>query len=366
MTEDRHGHHHDHATHLGSRHEEAHEHHHDDDHEHRGGPVRFLVGLVRPHSHDHADSLDNALMVSKAGTRALGISLSGLLVTAVIQLIVFAVSGSVGLLSDTMHNFADAFTALPIGIAFAVARRAPTRRYTYGFGRGEDLAGLVVVLVIAASAAVTAWEAIDRLIHPHHVTNLGWVAAAGFVGFVGNELAARYRMRVGNQIGSAALVADGHHARADGFTSLAVVVGAGGVAEGWRLADPIVGLVITVAILAVLRGAARDVYRRLMDAVDPALIDQVEHETAKVSGVAQVDTVRVRWVGHELRAELNVTVDRDLRVYEAHDVAEEVRHALLHHVPRLTDATIHTDPLAAGEDPHEMTAHHYNQTAPGS
>jgi cation diffusion facilitator family transporter len=365
MTTDHHRHHHDHGTHSGPDHDEVHERHNGDAHEHRGGPVGFLLGLVRPHSHDHAGSLDDALMVSKAGTRALAISLTGLLVTAVLQLIVFARSGSVGLLSDTIHNFADAFTALPIGIAFVVARRPPTRRYTYGFGRGEDLAGLIVVLVIAASAAVAAWQAIDRLVHPHHVTNLGWVAAAGVVGFVGNELAARYRIRVGNQIGSAALVADGHHARTDGFTSLAVVAGAAGVAVGWRLADPVVGLVITVAILGVLRGAARDVYRRLMDAVDPALIDQVEHEAAKVSGIAQVDNVRVRWVGHELRAELNVTVDRDLRVHEAHDVAEEVRHALLHRVPRLTDATIHTDPLGGGDDPHEVTAHHYTRTASG-
>ena len=330
------------------------------DHAHRTGLTGLVSGLVRPHSHDHAGSLDDALMVSKAGTRALAISLSGLLVTAVAQLVVFAISGSVGLLADTIHNFADALTALPIGLAFVVARRAPTRRYTYGFGRAEDLAGLSVVLVMAISAGVAAWEGIDRVIHPHPVTNLGWVAAAGVVGFLGNELAARYRIRVGRQIGSAALIADGHHARTDGFTSLAVVLGAGGVALGWRLADPLVGLAITVAILGVLRGAARDVYRRLMDAVDPALVDQVEHEASAVVGVQRVADVRVRWVGHELRAELNVAVAGDLHVHEAHDVAEEVRHALLHHVRRLADATIHTDPITDdGADPHQMTAHHY-------
>jgi len=301
-------------------------------------------------------------MVSKAGTRALAISLTGLLVTAVLQLAVFIMSGSVGLLADTIHNFADAFTALPIGLAFVVARRAPTRRYTYGFGRAEDLAGLAVVFVIAGSAVIAAWEAIDRLVHPHHVTNLGWVAVAGVIGFLGNELAARYRIRVGNKIGSAALVADGLHARTDGFTSLAVVLGAGGVAIGWRLADPIVGLAITIAILGVLRGAVRDIYRRLMDAVDPSLVDQVEHEASEVPGVERVDGVHVRWVGHELRAELNVTVDRELHVFEAHEVAEAVRHTLLHHVRRLCDATIHTDPRALpGTDPHELTLHHYRR-----
>ena len=301
-------------------------------------------------------------MVSKQGTRALAVSLTGLLITAVLQLIVFLISDSVGVLSDTIHNFADAFTALPIGLAFVVARRAPTKRYTYGFGRAEDLAGLAVVLVIAGSAVVAAWEAIDRLVHPHHVTNLALVAVAGLIGFVGNELAARYRIRVGERIGSAALVADGLHARTDGFTSLAVMLGAGGVALGWRLADPIVGLVITLAILGVLRSAASDIYRRLMDAVDPALVEQVEFEATKVHAVERVDGVRVRWVGHELRAELNVTVGRDLRVVEAHDIAEAVRHALLHQIRRLSDATIHTDPRALpGSDPHELTAHHYGR-----
>ena len=369
-----HVHSHDHAEHPENDHghrnpergEEdvvTHAHGHEDhDHAHPIGLRGWVIQLVRPHSHDHADSLDDALMVSKAGTRALAISLTGLLVTAVLQLVVFIISDSVGLLADTVHNFADAFTALPIGLAFVVARRAPTKRYTYGFGRAEDLAGLVVVFVIAGSAVVTAWEAIDRFVHPHHVTNLGWVAAAGVIGFLGNELAARYRIHVGNKIGSAALVADGLHARTDGFTSLAVVLGAGGVAFGWRLADPIVGLAITLAILSVLHGAVREVYRRLMDAVDPSLVDQVEHEASEVPGVERVDDVRVRWVGHELRAELNVTVDRDLHVFEAHDVAEAVRHALLHHVRRLSDATIHTDPHALpGSDPHELTSHHYGR-----
>ena len=216
-----------------------------------------------------------------------------------------------------------------------------------------------MVLVIAASAVVAGWEAIDRLAHPRQVTDLGWVAAAGMIGFIGNELAAQYRIRVGRRIGSAALIADGHHARTDGFTSLAVVAGAIGVAVGWRLADPIVGLVLTLAICAVLRGAARDIYRRLMDAVDPDLIDQVLQVAAHVAGVRDVDGVRVRWVGHELRAELNLTVDRNLHVFEAHDVAEAVRHELLHQVSRLTGATIHTDPAPDGTgDPHALTAHH--------
>ncbi len=333
---------------------------HDEGHRHRRDAGRRLPGLPRPHGHDHVDTFDDALVASKAGTRALAVSLVGLLVTAGFQVVVFAISSSVGLLADTIHNFGDAFTAIPLGLAFVIGRRVPTRRYTYGFGRAEDLAGVVVVLVIAGSAVVSAWGAVDRLIHPRHVTNLGWVAVAGVVGFLGNELAARYRIRIGHQIGSAALVADGHHARADGFTSLAVVAGAAGVALGWRLSDPIVGLAITVAILGVLRSAARDIYRRLMDAVEPELVDKAEQEAAAVPGVEAVDGVRIRWVGHELRAELNVTLARELRLYEAHAIAEGVRHVLLHHLPRLADAIVHADPQpSAGADPHEVTDHHH-------
>ncbi len=343
------GRHHDHQPDRGDAHD-------------RQTVISFVISMLRPHSHDHAHLVDDTLTESRAGTRALAISLIGLLITALIQVAVFALSGSVGVLADTIHNFADAFTAVPIGLAFVVARRAPTRRYPYGYGRAEDLAGLAVIVVMAASAVAVAWQSINRLVHPHPISDLGWVALAGLVGFVGNELAARYRIVVGRDIGSAALVADGYHARTDGFTSLAVVAGAIGVALGAPRADPIAGLAITVAILAVLRGAGRDVFRRLMDAVNPELIDQVERQAGNVHGVQRVDHVRVRWVGHELRAELNVTVGRHLRIFEAHDVAEAVRHALLHNVRRLTDATIHTDPdTGEGPDPHGTTAHHYNR-----
>jgi cation diffusion facilitator family transporter len=312
---------------------------------------------VHPHNHDHAESFDDALLVSKAGTRTLTISLAGLLLAAFVQAIIVALSSSVGLLADTIHNFTDALTALPIGLAFLVARRSPTRRYTYGFGRAEDLAGVAVVVVMAVSAAVAAWQAVDRLFHPQHVGHLPLVALAGAVGFVGNELAARYRIRVGTRIGSAALVADGHHARTDGFTSLAVVAGAAGVALGWPRADPMVGLAITVAILAVLRGAARDIYRRLMDAVEPELVAAAEREASAVQGVQAVDNVRIRWVGHELRAQLNIRVDQDLPVSAGHRIAEAVRQNLMRHMARLTEVSVHVDPCGHdGIDPHRSTS----------
>jgi cation diffusion facilitator family transporter len=343
-------------AHDGHEHEHEHGHGHEHGHEHRG--VRgVLAGLLHPHTHDHAESFDDALLADRAGRRALGVSLVGLLVTGVIQAVIFGVSGSVGLLADTIHNLADALTALPIGLAFWAARRPPNGRYTYGYGRSEDLAGLTVVLVMAVSAAVAAWQAIERFIHPQHVRDLPWVAAAGVIGFIGNELAARYRIRVGTRIGSAALTADGRHARTDGFTSLAVVAGAAGVALGWPQADPVVGLLITVAILAVLRGAVRDIYRRLMDAVDPGLTAQIARETRAIPAVLGCDGVRVRWIGHELHAELNITVDGAMTVRQAHDITEEARHQLLHHVGRLTDAIIHVNPPDSDEA-HARTAHH--------
>jgi cation diffusion facilitator family transporter len=345
--------------------QDHHRHGHEHEHEHPNGIRGFVGSVVRPHRHDAADSVDSALEASRAGMTALKVSLGVLAVTAVVQVVVVVASGSVALLSDTIHNFADSLTAVPLGLAFWLGRRPANKRYTYGYGRSEDLAGIFIVATIAMSCGVAAWEAINRLIHPHNVHQLDLVIVAGLVGFAGNELVAVYRIRVGRQIGSAALVADGLHARTDGFTSLAVVVGAVGVALGWQLADPIVGLVITLAILMVVKNAARDIYRRLMDAVDPALVEQVTAILGAVEGVEAVDAVRIRWVGHELRAEAEITSDGALTLAQAHDVAEHAHHHLLHEVPRLAQATIHSSPApSGGVDPHALTAHHLSHMGP--
>lgn len=317
-------------------------HHHD--HDHPGGIRGWLTGILRPHSHDASASVDAALEGSSHGIRALKISLVILAITAILQFVVVLVSGSVALLADTVHNLADAMTAVPLWVAFVLARRPPTRRFTYGYGRAEDLAGIVIVAFIAASAAVAAYESVRRLLDPQPVRSAGWVLLAGVIGFLGNEVVALYRIRVGRQIGSAALVADGLHARTDGFTSLGVVAGAAGVLLGYPLADPIVGLVITVAILAVLRGAIRDVGRRLLDAVDPDLVDEVEARLAEVPGVHRVHTLHLRWIGHTLRAEADLAVRRDLTVVQGHDIAHAAHEHLLRTVPRLNAATIHVSP----------------------
>jgi cation diffusion facilitator family transporter len=329
-----------------------HDHHHA--HHHKG-----LRHRITPHSHDSAGKVDSALESSREGLRVLWISLGVLGVTAALQAGVVVLSGSVALLGDTLHNVADALTAVPLGIAFLLGRRAATRAYTYGFGRAEDLAGIVIVLVIAASSVAAGWTAIDRMVHPREMTHLPWVVAAGVVGFLGNEIVARYRIAVGRRIGSAALVADGLHARTDGFTSLAVVVAAAGAGLGWRWADPAVGLAITAAIAFVLKDAAREVYRRLMDRVDPGLVDRAEAALRSVPGVRDVSGLRLRWIGHRMHAEAAVVVDADLTLLAAHEIAADAEHQLTHHVPRLTGATVHVDPAShPGDDHHTGLSHH--------
>jgi cation diffusion facilitator family transporter len=289
--------------------------------------------------------------------RVLWWSLLALLITAAIQGAVVAVSGSVALLGDTVHNLADALTAIPLAIAFGLGRRAASRRFTYGLGRAEDIAGLIIVVLIGTSAVFAGWEAVDRLLHPMDVRNLGWVAAAAVIGFLGNETVAWWRIRVGRQIGSAALVADGLHARTDGLTSLAVLLGAGGVAIGWRWADPVIGLVITVAIGLVLFSAIKEVFARLLDAVDPALVARAERILADTPGVLSVDSVRMRWVGHSLLVEAHIGVDPSAPLIAAHEIVHNAEHALLHAIDRLAGAIIHANP-AGQHDIHDSLRHH--------
>lgn len=308
----------------------------------------MIKEIFAPHSHDAADSVDDTLESTAAGIRTVKISLLVLGLTALIQIVIVVMSGSVALAADTIHNFADALTAVPLWIAFALGAKPATRRYTYGFGRVEDLAGSFVVAMITMSAIIAGYEAIARLIHPQQIEHVGSVALAGLVGFIGNEWVALYRIRVGHRIGSAALIADGLHARTNGFTSLAVLCSAGGVALGFPLADPIVGLLITAAILAVLRTAARDVFRRLLDGVDPAMVDAAEQALAARPGVQAVRSVRMRWIGHRLHADAELDVDPALDLAQAHRIAHDAEHELTHTVPKLTTALIHAYPAEHG------------------
>jgi cation diffusion facilitator family transporter len=334
--------HHDH----GHTHEHGHDHPHDHDHDHHHGTgwKATLKEFFVPHTHDAADSIDDALEASHEGVRALKISLFGLLATTVLQFVVVLISGSVALLADTVHNFSDALTAVPLWIAFILARRPATKRYTYGYGRAEDLAGLSIIIVVALSAIVAAWQSIERILNPQPIGNLWWVAAAGVIGFAGNEAVAMYRINVGRRIGSAALVADGIHARTDGFTSLSVVVGAIGVMLGFPLADPIVGLLISAAIFVLLWGTIKSLGRRLMDGIEPDLVHRAEHALEDTPGVMGIEKLQLRWIGHRIHGTAVVIISPDSTVTHADGIRREAHHRLEHALPNVEDITIAVAP----------------------
>jgi cation diffusion facilitator family transporter len=312
------------------------------------------------HSHTHG-AVDPSIATSERGIWAIKWSLVVLSATAVLQLVVVLMSGSVALLSDTIHNFGDAATAIPLGIAFALTRMGVSKRFTFGYGRVEDLAGVAIVLIILFSAVVAGYQAVERLLNPQPVGFLWAVAAASLVGFMGNEAVAVFRIRVGREIGSAALVADGYHARTDGWTSLAVLLGAVGVWLGYPLADPIVGLLIAAAILVIVWQSGKAVFTRLLDGVEPEAIEEIRHTASRVPGVRDVSEVRARWLGRRLHAEVNVAVDPDLSVSEGHAIARELNHQLLHHLSYLSGAVIHVDPVQeAGEEHHRVAAHSHD------
>jgi cation diffusion facilitator family transporter len=312
------------------------------------------------HGHTHG-IIDASIPTSERGLWAIKWSFIGLAVTAMFQIVVVLLSGSVGLLADTIHNFGDAATAVPLGIAFLFARKRPTKQFPFGYGRVEDLAGVTVVLLILFSAIVAGYQSIQRFIHPQPVGYLWAVIAASLVGFVGNEAVAIFRIRVGKEIGSAALIADGYHARIDGWTSLAVLFGGIGIWLGYPIADPLVGLGITVAIFGIVWDSAKAVFTHLLDGVEPEVIDGIKHTASEVQGVREVTEVRARWIGHRLNTEINIAVAANLSVAEAHVITTEVHHQLLHHLRYLSLVTIHVDPPeASGEDYHRIAAHSHD------
>jgi cation diffusion facilitator family transporter len=318
-------------------------------------------GGAEGHGHTHG-VIDSSLSSSERGIWAIKWSFVILAVTAAIQVVVVITSGSVALLADTIHNVGDATTAIPLWIAFRLVKRKPTATFNYGLGRVEDLAGMFVVLIILISALVAGYEAINRLLHPQPITQLIAVAVAGVVGFVGNEAVAVFRIKVGRDMNSAALIADGYHARTDGLTSLAVVLGALGVYLGFPLADPIIGLVITIAILGIVWQSARAVLTRSLDGVDPGVLAEIRHAAEHVSGVRRLTDVKARWIGHKLNAELTIAVDEGLSVGEANRIAVALREELHEHLPPLQAATVQFD--ASGVPPAAAALGHHHAPEP--
>lgn len=343
------------------------DHHHSEEHGHEHthkegekGLLGLLKHYFKPHSHDSTDSIDNALKGSSEGIKAVKVSLFGLGLTAIIQLVIALMSGSVALLADTVHNFADATTAIPLYFAFSLGKKPANKRYTYGFGRAEDLAGIFIVGLLIFSTSFALWQSVSKLFNPQPITHLLFVALGSIMGFLGNEWVAHYRIKAGQKIGSNALIADGYHARTDGLASLSVLLVAIGTYFGFHLVDPIIGILVNILIFFTIKEVAKQVWYRLMDAVDPELVHTMEHAALDTKGVEKISNIKLRWVGHNLQAESSITVDCELPISKAHEIAEEAEHNILHAIPKLSSMSIHIDPCSHnGQKIHQKTAHHY-------
>ncbi len=339
------------------------------------GHIKQWLGLapvetgVAGHSHHHGKGdgghghthgvVDPTIATTTRGIWAVKWSFLMLAVTAVLQLVIVYFSGSVALLADTIHNVGDAATAIPLWIAFLLARRPASKTFTYGLGRAEDLAGIAIVLIILFSAIVAGYQAINRLINPQPIAMLGWVAAAGLIGFVGNEIVALFRIRVGREINSAALIADGYHARTDGFTSLAVLIGAVGVWLGFPLADPIIGLIITLVILGIVWQSAKAVLTRMLDGVEPGVIDDIRHAAHHVEGIDGVASAQARWIGHKLHADVAIDVPAGITVAQAQSLTAALEAELFDHIPALAQVYVRLANAAEAEQTAAHEAHRH-------
>lgn len=339
---DTHNHEHDHDEHNHEHHEHNHDEHEHDEH---------------GHGHEHG-KVDADLYGNQAGMRAVQLSTAGMLLVSAIQFAIALIGGSAGLFADALHNFGDVFTTVALWIAFVISSRAANQRYTYGYYRAEDLAGIFIVLVIIASAVAGAVESIQKLTSGNVPTHIYLSMAAALVGVVGNELLAQYKISVGKRINSVALVADGQHSRIDGLTSLAAFAGLIGVMLGFPIADPIAGILITLVIIIVVFTTSRSVLQRLLDAVDPHVVPSIITTALAVPGVEAATDVRARWVGHTLHVVMNIEVNAELTLSKAHAIAEEVRHRLFHKIKGISEVVIHTDPSSASGDHHQEMAHH--------
>ncbi len=340
---------HEHGTSTHDHKEHNHDHGHGEpDHDEHG------------HGHEHG-KVDADLYGNRAGLRAIQISTAGMFLVSAIQFAIAWIGGSAGLFADALHNFGDVFTTIALWIAFVISNRAANQRYTYGYYRAEDLAGIFIVLVIIASATASAVESMQKLTSGNIPTQIYLSMVAALIGVAGNELLAQYKISVGKRINSVSLIADGHHSRIDGLTSLAAFVGLVGVKLGFPKADPIAGIVITLVIVTVVYSTSRSVLQRLLDAVDPHIIPSIITAAQANPGVEAVTDVRARWVGHTLHVVLNIEVDAELTLSKAHAIAEEVRHRLFHDIKGVSEVVIHTDPSSASGDYHQEMAHHLQE-----
>jgi cation diffusion facilitator family transporter len=257
---------------------------------------------------------------------------------------IVAFTGSVALLADTIHNLGDAVTAIPLGMAFLFALKKPSKKFNYGYGRVEDLAGVIIVLLILLSAIVAGYQAIDRIIHPQEIRHVWAIIVASIIGFLGNEAVAMFRIKVGKEISSATLIADGYHARIDGFTSLAVLLGAIGILLGFPLADPIIGLLITVTILKIVWDSITKVFTRHLDGVEPDVYEEIKHSLSHIEEIKKVFRIKARWSGHQLLVEIYIQVDSSLSIVEVHHIIEKIEDEVMHHMKYVSNVIVDAKP----------------------
>src|SRR5216683_1048590 len=302
-------HNHEHQQHEHQHDDHDHEHNHDDEHGEHGGHGG--------HGHEHG-KVDADLYGNKAGLRAVQISTAGMLLVALIQFAIATIGGSAGLFADALHNLGDVFTTVALWIAFVISNRAANQRYTYGYYRSEDLAGIFIVLVIIASAVAGAVESIQKLTSGNVPTQIYLSMVAALVGLIGVRL-------------------------------------------GLPIADPIAGIVITLVIITFVYSTSRSVIQSLFDAVDPRIVPSIINTAQEVPGVEAVTDVRARWIGHTMHVVMNIEVDPELTLVKAHAIAEEVRHRLFHAIKGISEAVIHTDPSSESGDHHQSMAHHLQE-----
>jgi cation diffusion facilitator family transporter len=295
--------------------------------------------------------------------RTLVLASIGLALVSAAELAISALSGSAAVLADGLHNLGDVFTTVALAGAFLLSNRAPTRRFPYGYHRGEDLAGLVVLLLIVASAVASGVTSVEHLLHRTTLSHPGVAFAAALVGLVGNEAVARYKTVMGRRLRSLSLIADGQHSRIDGLASLGAAAGVAGAWAGVPQLDPVAGLVITVVIALVAFDTARNVTARLLDEADASLLATIEEVAAAAPGVLAVSEVRARWTGRRMRAELVLEVSPEETVSRAHALGEQVRHQLFHRIEGLVEVVVHLDP-AGDAEAHRSVRHHEAGSGP--
>jgi cation diffusion facilitator family transporter len=306
-------------------------------------------------SGDHGHSHGSEAFGDRDAVRAVLVSAVALGAAAAVEFAASIAGNSAGVLADALHNAGDVLTTAILLVSFSLARRPATRRFPNGFGRIEDVATLLIVVVVVVTSAVAGFESVQKLLTPGRYGGVAFSLVAAAIGAVANFAVSRYKIQVGRAIGSTALEADGIHSRIDALVSAAAFVGIGLASLGVPLADPIAGLAITVMILYILAGTVRKLFYRMMDSVDPHLVDELSTTAAGVEGVLRVHDLRARWVGRELVAVLHLDCDADASLAAAHGIAQKVEHAVSHRFPEV-HLDIHMDP---GVDEHVHGGHNH-------